>query len=235
MIEAFNTFVSSQSNVMFIVAAVLLLITHFAEKNGVNVLVVSLLLIAVGAAEIYGKLVNDYDPTSILDSWSQFFFGLLVFVVLLGVVFFQYGYTMLVVDKLSDYGNFTNKYRSFTIVTIIAIVAFIIAEICKEKYVEYVLLVYGICVAYILLYSIYSAIKNKGNILYAVLSTIVFAVMACGILFICMQYILLFIVVIFLMARTPSRCDSCRSYSDGYCYYRNKYVEPGNSCNKFQP
>lgn len=88
---------------------------------------------------------------------------------------------------------------------------------------------------------LYKSIQNGGNVANAVFTMLLYAIGVTATIIILLQFIALLIVALMIWlviciigSDTKKHCGNCRSYSNGYCHYRNQEVSSGSCCNKWQ-
>lgn len=89
---------------------------------------------------------------------------------------------------------------------------------------------------------VWSGIRNGSSVFNILFSIVLYVVGLVGCLLILIHFLALLIVVllaVFLLSvigesSSSSRCGSCRSYSSGYCYYRQQTVSSGSSCSHYE-
>ena len=206
-------------------------------SSSISIFLNGFLLIAIGCCEVYGHVAHHGDPTWILSSFGNFFFGMCVLFVAFLVMISQYHLTKGVLNGLSYAGDFENKYGSGFTSVIVAAIASVIASFFGGEATMIVGILFLVFQLYVVGLTIYSAINNNGNILYALFSIFIYLAGVVGIVFLFVHFLLPAIIAAILMAigNTKNTCSNCRSYNNGYCYYRNKTVSGGSeACGKYE-
>jgi hypothetical protein len=206
-------------------------------SSATSVFLNGFILIAIGCCEVYGHVAHYGDPTWILDSFGNFFFGMCVLFVAFLMMISQYYLTRGVLNGLSYAGDFENKYGSGFTSVVVAAVAAIIASIFGGEAAMIVGILFLVFQLYIVGLTIYSAITNNGNVLYALFSIIIYLAGVVGLVFLFIHFLLpaIFAAILMAIGNAKNTCSNCRSYNNGYCYYKNKSVSGGSeACGKFE-
>lgn len=111
-----------------IVLLCILLNNNEYTSSSISIFLNGFLLIAIGCCEVYGHVAHHGDPTWILSSFGNFFFGMCVLFVAFLVMISQYHLTKGVLNGLSYAGDFENKYGSGFTSVIVAAIASVIAS-----------------------------------------------------------------------------------------------------------
>lgn len=197
-----------------------------------------LAMMAIAGLEIFSSVTRKGDPTWILSSFGNFFFGLCVLFVAFLMLVFQYTYLRGLLSNMAYAGDFADNFDSGFKVVIVAVIAAIIASFFGETYVYIVL---GLFLAYQLFVvgsALWSSISNRGNIVYAIFACLLYLVSYVALLCMVGHFILpaIFALILYAISQGGGRsCYNCRSYSGGYCSYRRKYVNnEENGCGAFR-
>lgn len=206
-------------------------------SSSTSVFLNGFLLIAIGCCEVFGHVAHSGDPTWILSSLGNFFFGMCVLFVAFFMMVSQYYLTRGVLNGLSYAGDFENKYGSGFISVVVAAIAAIIASFFGGEAAMIVGILFLVFQLYVVGLTIYSAITNNGNVLYALFSIIVYLAGVVGLVFLFVHFLLpaIFAAILMAIGNAKNTCGNCRSYNNGYCYYRNQNVSGGSdACGKFE-
>lgn len=236
-----NDMTKSPSHVALTVAFGLIILLYVLSNDdeyissSISIFINGFLLIAIGCCEVYGHVTHHGDPTWILSSFGNFFFGMGVLFVAFFMMISQYHLTKGVLYGLSYAGDFENKYGSGFASVVVAAVAAVIASFFGGEATKIVGILFLVFQLYVVGLTIYSAITNNGNVLFALFSIIIYLVGIVGLVFLFIHFLLPAIIAAILMANSKDTCSNCRSYNNGYCYYRNEYVSGGSdACGKFE-
>jgi len=211
----------SPSHIAYTVALFVLIIAAILtrkdlfEYSGANLFVSGTLLVVAGGAEIYGHLVHYGDPTWLLESIGNFLFALGVLFVVMMMVVFQYMMTLGILNGLSCEGGFNNKYAQGYNSVVIGGIAIIICSFFSH---ELALVAAGLLLLYqlyVLVYAVYSAIREKGSVVYALFAIPVYLVSMAGILFLVIHFLIAAIcmVALYLFAKGSSSRSTSSSHS----------------------
>lgn len=220
----------SPSHVAYTVALFVLIIAAILtrkdlfEYSGANLFVSGTLLVVAGGAEAYGHLVHYGDPTWLLSSIGNFVFALGVLFVVMMMVVFQYMMTLGILNGLSYEGGFDNKYTQGYKSVVIGGIAIIICAFFSKELALAVAGAFLIYQLYVLGYAIYSAVREKGSVGYALFAIPVYLVSMAGILFLVLHFLMaaICVVVLYLFAKgsasrsTSSSHDTHSEHSSGF-------------------
>lgn len=239
----FSDMTKSPSHIALTAAFVLMIILFNLLKNeefmsGSNSLfIVGFMLIAVGGLEMFAHINFHDDPTWILGSFGNFFFGMIVFAAAFFMMYAQYHFTKNLLQGLSYAGTYNNKYNAGFSSVIVAAIAYLIVGFIDQQSVMYVIYAFFAFQLYVVGYAIYSTIDNDGDVAYALFSVVVYIACIGGLMFLFIHFIVsaIFAAILMAIGSAKTSCSDCRSYRDGYCYYRKQYVSGSdNACNKYQ-
>lgn len=217
----------------------LYILSHYDEywSSPISLFMNGFILIAIGCCEVYGHVAHHGHSTWILDSFGNFSFGMCVLFVAFLMMTSQYYNIRGVLNGLSYAGGFSNKYSSGFTSVVVAAIAAVIASFFGSGATMIVGIIFLVFQLYVVGLTIYSAIMDKGNVLYALFSIIVYLTGVVGLVFLFVHFILPAIIAGILMAiaNSKNKCGNCRSYSNGYCFYRKEFVSGSrDACRKFE-
>lgn len=239
----FSDMTKSPSHIALSIAFVLIIILFSLIKNeefmsGSNSLfIVGLMLIAVGGLEMFAHINFHGDPTWILGSFGNFFFGMIVLAAAFFMMYAQYHFTKNLLQGLSYVGTYNNKYSAGFSSVIVATIAYLIVGLIDQQSLMYVIYAFFAFQLYVVGYAVYSAINNNGDVAYALFSVVVYITCIGGLMFLFIHFIVsaIFAAILMAIGSAKTTCSDCRSYRGGYCHYRKQYVSGGdNACSRYQ-
>lgn len=230
----------SSSHIALTTALGLLVLLFLLMKSGNTFcrIMSGFVLVAVGCLEVYAHADHFIDSTWILHSLGNFFFGLVVFFVVYLMIRTQHIMSKTLLDDYSYYGGYENKYATGFKSAVIAGILIFVASFFGEKYVLFVAGAFALFQLYVIGVAIYSTIVNSGNAFYLLFSIVVYIASLAGLVFLFIHFLLpaVFAGILMVIGNTETTPCECRTYDDGYCHLKNRYVssEECSSCKRFQ-
>lgn len=162
--------------------------------------------------------------------------------VLFGIAIFNQILFLIIILTVSDaYGERDGNYQLGLMSIPIGFVCMIISGIFYEPALTYIVLIILLMQVIQVGCIVYYTISNSGNIfnmLYTIVLYIigVLATTVALVHFLALLVVFLIgcLVVSVLGSSSRSCCGNCRSYSNGYCYYRQRNVSSSGYCNKYE-
>ena len=197
---------------------------------------ISALLLITGCCEIYGAFgVRE-------DMWWMFrydnlLFGLLFSAVVFFMTLLQFYAWKDNLETLSLEGGFINCYAQGRKSMILFVVAVVLEEllICHWAVLATVVLSFCLYQLYVIGVPLYSALKNKGSLVRAVLSVLVYLGTVAGLICFVVRFIVAVLFVLFVAIPKEDYCETCNSYNNSYCYYRHMRVSKDRrACKKYR-
>ena len=228
------------SHIAFTIACVLLIVLNLiiVHSESRHSLLFGFIIIVVGLLEAFGFIYNETRSFWIFDSFGNFFFGIVVIIAVCTMMYYQFNITKGILNLISDEGGFYNKYELGYSSMIPGFIIIFIALLFGEQYGQIAAILFLLFQLYIVGATIYSTIVNNGSMSYAIFSVAVYIVNILGIIFLLCNFILpaiaYIVMMFFIKGGNDASCSNCRSYNDGYCYYRQKYVSSNSCCNKHE-
>lgn len=147
-----------------------------AEKFSI---VGSVVLIIVAVLEIFSYMVNRSDPTWILNSFGNFFFGVVVWIISCAIMYSQYHMTTASLSELMAQGRFSSAYGLGLPVMVLCCVVALVGLFFGPLQVIALVAFIGFQV-YVIVTTIMSVIKNKGNVGKAILALVLYLATMAG-------------------------------------------------------
>lgn len=216
---------------------ILRLIFKDEEAEGALLITKYTLFIALCFFQVYYFLILKEDTWFCSPDKVGWVWTIVNFFLYAGILFNQFLAFLDIMGNLQYNSNYIDYRIGFYSIGI-AIGLCIIGFFFFAPFIPIIIILFGIAqlVQIVLIFT-----KNGNQWGYSIASTVFYLVGLVSFLITLAYFIplliialLVWIVLCILGSSSSSSCSGCRSYNNGYCYYRNEYVSSGGHCRKYE-